>query len=64
MATVRSRNLRKSFGGVEVIKGLDLDVADRAVGRRRRPSGCGKSTLLRLVAGLEEITSGDLWIDA
>jgi multiple sugar transport system ATP-binding protein len=64
MATVRSRNLRKSFGVVEVIKGVDLDIADRQLAVVVGPSGCGKSTLLRLVAGLEEITSGDLWIDA
>jgi multiple sugar transport system ATP-binding protein len=64
MATVRSRDLRKSFGAVEVIKGVDLDIADRQLAVVVGPSGCGKSTLLRLVAGLEEITSGDLWIDA
>jgi len=63
MATVRLRNIRKSFGGVEVIKGVDLDIADRELAVVVGPSGCGKSTLLRLVAGLEEITSGDLWID-
>jgi multiple sugar transport system ATP-binding protein len=63
MATVRLRNIRKSFGGVEVIKGVDLDVADRQLAVVVGPSGCGKSTLLRLVAGLEDVTSGDLWID-
>jgi len=63
MATVRLSNIRKSFGGVEVIKGVDLDIADRQLAVVVGPSGCGKSTLLRLVAGLEEITSGDLWID-
>ncbi len=63
MATVRLRNIRKSFGGVEVIKGVALDIADRELAVVVGPSGCGKSTLLRLVAGLEEITSGDLWID-
>ncbi|OGD21218.1 MAG: ABC transporter [Candidatus Aminicenantes bacterium RBG_16_63_16] len=63
MATVRLRDIRKSFGGVEVIKGVDLDIADRELAVVVGPSGCGKSTLLRLVAGLEEISSGDLWID-
>jgi multiple sugar transport system ATP-binding protein len=63
MATVRLRNIRKKFGGVEVIKGVDLDIADRQLAVVVGPSGCGKSTLLRLIAGLEEITSGDLWID-
>jgi len=62
MATVRSRDLRKSYGAVEVLKGLDLDIADRRLAVVVGPSGCGKSTLLRLVAGLEEITSGELWI--
>jgi multiple sugar transport system ATP-binding protein len=64
MSTIRSSNLRKSFGAVEAIKGVDLDIADRQLAVVVGPSGCGKSTLLRLVAGLEEITSGDLWIDA
>ncbi len=63
MATVRLSNIRKSFGGAEVIKGVDLAIADRQLAVVVGPSGCGKTTLLRLVAGLEEITSGDLWID-
>jgi multiple sugar transport system ATP-binding protein len=63
MATVRLRDIRKSFGTAEVIKGVDLDIADRQLAVVVGPSGCGKSTLLRLIAGLEEITSGDLWID-
>ncbi len=63
MATVRLSNIRKSFGGVDVIKGVDLEIADRQLAVVVGPSGCGKSTLLRLIAGLEEITSGELWID-
>ena len=63
MATVRLSNIRKSFNGVEIIKGISLDVGDRKFTVVVGPSGCGKSTLLRLIAGLEEITSGDLWID-
>jgi multiple sugar transport system ATP-binding protein len=63
MATVRLMNIRKSFGGVEIIKGVTLEIDDRQFAVVVGPSGCGKSTLLRLVAGLEEITSGDLWID-
>src|SRR5215831_9558189 len=63
MATVTLRNIRKSFGDFEVIKGIDLEIEDRSFVVFVGPSGCGKSTLLRLIAGLEEITSGDLMID-
>ena len=55
--------VRKSFGTVEVIKGVDLDVASGEFVVFVGPSGCGKSTLLRLVAGLEEVTSGTIAID-
>jgi multiple sugar transport system ATP-binding protein len=63
MSTLRLRNLCKSYGDVEVIKGVDLDINDRDFVVFVGPSGCGKSTLLRMIAGLEEITSGDLMID-
>jgi multiple sugar transport system ATP-binding protein len=63
MATVTLHNIRKMFGDVEVIKGIDLEIEDRSFVVFVGPSGCGKSTLLRLIAGLEEITSGDLLID-
>ena len=63
MATLTLRDMRKSYGPVEVIKGVDLDIADREFVVFVGPSGCGKSTLLRMIAGLEEITSGDLLID-
>src|SRR5512147_1746502 len=63
MATVTLRKITKSFGSTQVIKGVDLDVAHREFVVFVGPSGCGKSTLLRLVAGLEDITSGDLFID-
>jgi multiple sugar transport system ATP-binding protein len=63
MATVTLRNIRKSFGDLEVLKGINLDIEDRSFVVFVGPSGCGKSTLLRLIAGLEEITSGDLLID-
>ncbi len=63
MPTVTLRSIRKSYGGTEVIKGIDLDVLDRELVVFVGPSGCGKSTLLRMIAGLEEITSGDLLID-
>lgn len=63
MATVTLRNICKSFGDLEVIKGINLDIEDRSFVVFVGPSGCGKSTLLRLIAGLEEITAGDLLID-
>ena len=63
MATLRLRGLRKSYGTTEIIKGVDLDIADREFAVFVGPSGCGKSTLLRMIAGLEEITDGDLFID-
>jgi multiple sugar transport system ATP-binding protein len=63
MATLTLRDLRKSYGSHEVIKGVDLAIADREFVVFVGPSGCGKSTLLRMIAGLEEITSGELSID-
>ncbi len=64
MATVTLRSISKSFDDLEVIKGIDLEIEDRSFVVFVGPSGCGKSTLLRLIAGLEEITSGDLLIDS
>ena len=63
MATLTLRNLRKAYGALEVIRGIDLEVADREFVVFVGPSGCGKSTLLRLIAGLEDISSGELLID-
>src|SRR4051794_13476117 len=63
MANVVLKNIRKSFGRIETIHGVDLDIADKDFVVFVGPSGCGKSTLLRLIAGLEDITSGDLLID-
>jgi ABC-type sugar transport system ATPase subunit len=57
------RKLRKSFGAVEVVPGIDLDVAEHEFVVLVGPSGCGKSTILRMIAGLEEPTSGDIVID-
>jgi len=63
MATLTLRDLRKSYGAAHVIKGIDLDVLEREFVVFVGPSGCGKSTLLRMIAGLEDITSGELQID-
>jgi len=62
MAPVSVRGLRKQFGEVEAISGLDLDVADGELLVLVGPSGCGKTTLLRLIAGLEKATEGDVAI--
>jgi multiple sugar transport system ATP-binding protein len=63
MATILLKDLRKSYGNVEILKGIDLCIDDREFCVFIGPSGCGKSTLLRTIAGLEEITSGDIQID-
>lgn len=63
MSTVTLRDIRKRYTDTEVIKGIDLDINDGEFVVFVGPSGCGKSTLLRMIAGLEEITSGDLLID-
>lgn len=64
MAEITLNKVRKSFGKADIIKGVDLHIRDREFVVFVGPSGCGKSTLLRLVAGLEDITSGDLIIDS
>ena len=62
MAAVTLKGLRKRFGTAEVVKGVDLDFADGEFAVIVGPSGCGKSTLLRMIAGLEEISEGELRI--
>ena len=63
MATLTLRDLCKSYGSLEVIQRVNLEVKDREFVVFVGPSGCGKSTLLRMIAGLEGITAGDLLID-
>ena len=62
MAEVTIRQLRKSFGSVEVIRGVDIDIPDGEFVVLVGPSGCGKSTLLRMIAGLEDVTGGTILI--
>jgi multiple sugar transport system ATP-binding protein len=62
MARVTVRQVRKAFGDVEVIHGVDIDIADGEFVVLVGPSGCGKSTLLRMIAGLEGITAGAIAI--
>ena len=63
MAGVSIRNVHKSFGAVNVIQGISMEIGDGEFVVMVGPSGCGKSTLLRMVAGLETITSGEIAID-
>jgi multiple sugar transport system ATP-binding protein len=63
MASVSFRDIRKSFGKIEIIHGIGFDINDGEFVVLVGPSGCGKSTLLRMLAGLEEITGGQIVID-
>ncbi|GAK73020.1 putative ABC transporter ATP-binding protein [Agrobacterium rubi TR3 = NBRC 13261] len=60
MTSIQLRNIKKSFGAFDVIKGIDMDIRSGEFMVFVGPSGCGKSTLLRLICGLEEITAGEL----
>ena len=62
MSTVEIRDVRKNYGQLEVIHGVSVDILDGEFVALVGPSGCGKSTLLRMIAGLEEITDGDIAI--
>ena len=62
MAQVTIRGVRKTFGAVDVIHGVDLDIVDGEFVVLVGPSGCGKSTLLRMIAGLETISAGTIQI--
>ncbi len=63
MASLTLRDVRKSYGNVDVMHGVDLDIQDGEFVVFVGPSGCGKSTLLRMIAGLEEISGGTVAID-
>ena len=62
MADIELRSVEKWFGGTQVVKGVDLTVDKGEFIIFVGPSGCGKSTLLRMVAGLEEISRGEVWV--
>ncbi|WP_210526767.1 ABC transporter ATP-binding protein [Rubellimicrobium arenae] len=63
MANIQLRNVTKTYGAVNVIKGIDLEIRRGEFMVFVGPSGCGKSTLLRLISGLESISTGDLFFD-
>src|SRR4051812_2116317 len=62
MAAVHIRNVQKYFGTTHIIRGVDIEIADGEFAVLVGPSGCGKSTLLRMIAGLEEISGGEIAI--
>src|SRR5246127_5871824 len=62
MASVAIRDVRKAFGAMQVIHGVDIAIDDGQFVVLVGPSGCGKSTLLRMIAGLENITGGEIRI--
>src|SRR5271154_7195080 len=62
MAEVSLRNVVKRFDAIDVVRSINLDIPDNEFVVLVGPSGCGKSTTLRMIAGLEEITSGDIYI--
>ncbi|SIQ54541.1 maltose ABC transporter ATP-binding protein /trehalose ABC transporter ATP-binding protein /sucrose ABC transporter ATP-binding protein [Rhizobium sp. RU20A] len=63
MTGLQLKQIRKSYGAVDVIHGIDLEIKEGEFVVFVGPSGCGKSTLLRMIAGLEDITGGDMFID-
>ena len=63
MARIQLKDVWKRFGNTEAVRGIDLDIAHNEFVVLVGPSGCGKSTMLRMVAGLEDITSGKIYID-
>ena len=56
-------NVEKWYGTNHVVKNMNINIAEGEFLTLLGPSGCGKSTTLRIIAGLEEITDGELWID-
>ena len=63
MATLELNKVRKNYGNLEVIHGIDLFIKNGEFCVLVGPSGCGKSTLLRMIAGLENITQGEILLE-
>ena len=63
MAQVSLRNVVKRFDSTEAVRGIDLDIADKEFVLLVGPSGCGKSTTLRMIAGLEDVSDGEIRVD-
>src|SRR3954447_12541193 len=63
MAQVSLKKIVKKYDHTEAVRGIDLDIADKEFVVLVGPSGCGKSTTLRMIAGLEEITGGEIAVD-
>ena len=63
MTGLTLKDIRKSYGSVDVLHGIDLEIKQGEFIVFVGPSGCGKSTLLRMIAGLEAITGGEMYID-
>ena len=64
MASVRFNKVTKKFGGFVAVADLDLDIVDKEFLVLLGPSGCGKTTTMRMVAGLEQVSAGDIFIGA
>ena len=63
MSNVNLKNIRKSYGNQEILKGINLDIKSGEFMVLVGPSGCGKSTTLRLIAGLEDVTKGEIYMN-
>jgi multiple sugar transport system ATP-binding protein len=62
MAELRLKNISKRWGGTAVVKNLNLDIADQEFLVLLGPSGCGKTTTMRMIAGLEDVSEGEIWL--
>lgn len=62
MATLKIKNVKKRYGPLEILKGIDIDLHDGEFLVLLGPSGCGKSTLLNMIAGLLDLSEGEIWI--
>src|ERR671919_241020 len=63
MAQVSLRNVVKDFDNTQAVRGIDLDIGDKEFVVLVGPSGCGKSTTLRMIAGLEDVSEGEIAVD-